>query len=149
MLVVRIQERTPVAILAGVESSAVDGEGVVLPIRLQEAPVDLPVLFQSEGVANGQLGAARDRLATEVLGRIQELAPDLFSKIDACSAVRDGVRLHVVGIPQEILVGPVGVGSLERRINAVRSLMETHRLGVEREIDLRFLGQAVVRDRER
>jgi len=131
-LVVRIEERLPVALVASPKGfGLVDARGVTLPVDPSRVGADLPVL------------AARDTTLLRVLGALRDSLPAFYAEV---SEGRRGGRGEVVLVllRHRVLANPqVTVG---RFAEAVAVAQDLARRGlVAAELDLRFRDQVVAR----
>lgn len=140
-LVVRIAERTPVALVAaGTGLRAVDTTGAILPIDPALTPVDAPVLHAAVGARD----AGADRRLLAFLGQLRAKDPALFDRIESAQRVAAdewqlrttaGTRVRVM---PEVTVGrlatifPVEQDLTSRRLHAV-------------ELDLRYRNLVIAR----
>jgi cell division protein FtsQ len=140
-LVVRIAERTPVALVTvGQGLRAVDTTGAILPIDPVATPVDAPIIAAPRGPRD----AGADTRLLAFLGRLRAQDPVLFDRIETAQRVSasewqlrstGGVRLRVT---PEVTVGrlatifPVEQDLQQRRLHAV-------------ELDLRFRNLVIAR----
>ena len=131
-LVVRIEERLPVALVASPRGFAlVDARGVTLPVDPSKVGADLPVL------------AARDTTLLRLLGSLRDSLPALFAEV---SEGRRGGRGEVVLVlpGHRVLALPqVTVGRLAEAVAVAQDL--ARRGLVAAELDLRFRDQVVAR----
>ncbi len=131
-LVVRIEERLPVALVASSRGFAlVDARGVTLPVDPSKVGADLPVL------------AARDTTLLRLLGSLRDSLPALFAEV---SEGRRGGRGEVVLVlpGHRVLALPqVTVGRLAEAVAVAQDL--ARRGLVAAELDLRFRDQVVAR----
>lgn len=142
---IRITERRPIALLAG-SGMYVDGEGVLLPVRPEEA-ADLPLLYGfAPGAPGDTLGSEAFRSAAAFLELLRERPVSDATVSEVAWSNQEGV----VALTHEN-----GVKLLFGRENFKRKLQnwETfyaeiiRREGMQnmRELDLRFSGQIVSR----
>lgn len=140
-LVVRIAERTPVALVAvGQGLRAVDTTGAILPIDPAATPVDAPIV----AAARGARDAGADTRLLAFLGRLRAQDPVLYDRIETAQRVGPdewqlqstaGVRLRMT---PEVTVGrlatifPVEQDLQQRRLRAV-------------ELDLRYRNLVIAR----
>lgn len=140
-LVVRIAERTPVALVAAGEGlRAVDTTGAILPIDPIVTPVDAPVV----NAPRGPRDAGADTRLLAFLGRLRAQDPALFDRIESAQRVAPdewqlrstgGVRLRVtpeVTVARLATIFPVEQDLQQRRLRAV-------------ELDLRYRNLVIAR----
>lgn len=131
-LVVRIEERLPVALVASATGfGLVDARGVTLPVDLSRVGADLPVL------------AARDTTLLRVLGALRDSLPAFYAEV---SEGRRGTRGDVVLVlpRHRVLAHPqVTIGRFAEAVAVAQDL--ARRGHVAAELDLRFRDQVVAR----
>ena len=140
-LVVRIAERTPVALVAADGGlRAVDTAGTLLPIDPVATPVDAPVI----GAPVGARDPGADRRLLALLGRVREQEPQLFDVLETARRVAPdewqftstaGTRIRVdpeVTVARLATIFPVEQDLQQRRLQAA-------------ELDLRFRNLVIAR----
>ncbi len=131
-LVVRIQEREPVAFLSTADGlQVVDAEARVLPIDPVRIPVDLPVI------------SAVDTLLLEVLGDLRATRPGLFHRVSEVRQV-DGdelvFRFHSISVRATRGVSAARLAEVEP-VEADLARRDVPPV----ELDLRFRDQVIAR----
>jgi len=131
-LVVTVEEREPVALVAGASGfRAYDAQGVALPIDLTRVPVDAPIVRQ------------RDTLLLALLGRMRTEVPALYRRLDEAGRQgRDEVilRLDSTRVRAMSDVTPARL----RDVEPVEQDLAMRRMRVA-ELDLRFRDQVIAR----
>jgi len=130
-IVVTIVEARPVALApAGGRLAMVGRNGKILPFDPAVSAPDLPVL------------SGADPVVARVLGRVQEMDPELFSRVVTASQVRGDVVLDLGG--RRLWLRPDVTTEVIRAVTAAEQ--DLGRRGrVWAELDGRFAGQVVVR----
>ena len=144
-LVVRVEEREPVALLATPTLEAVDREGRRLPLDPGRVPLDLPVIQPGAASALAAAAPAIAPAAREI-ARLAEADPSLWANLSAVTA--EGAREVTLALSEP----PVHVRAripltMQRLREALAVLADaTSRMGEPpATLDLRFADQVVVR----
>lgn len=151
-LKVEVVERRPVALLESGLLVEVDREGIVLPPVAPGALPDLPIVIgvtRRPPAPGSRLKSPALRGALQLLEDLERSDPDLLASVSQIDVSSSPVyRLSLVG-RSAVLV--VHVGSLTpARLAGVRSVLDDLERRGRRavEVDLRFEGQLVVRERK-
>jgi len=144
-LVVRLEERVPVALVDGPPLEPVDAEGASLPLDPSRHRLDLPLLRVPDG-ADGDRVSVRRALAAEV-ARLREINPDFASSLSEIVWLGEGEvwaswGRDEMGLRYRAPLSP-------RRLHEIRAVLADHAArwpGRRVELlDLRFDGQVVLR----
>lgn len=144
---VSVEETAPVALARVPMLQPVDAAGRVLPIRPEDAGLDLPVLAEpSELDASGRLINPRMLAAVEAYGALKALEPTLAESVSEIAAVRGTLVLMLrlsepaaVALPLE--AGPDRLRQVRRALEDIARRGEMPAL---RLVDGRFRDQVVV-----
>jgi cell division protein FtsQ len=131
-LVVRVEEREPVAIVPGPSGFvAIDESGSKIPVDPASGDVDVPIL------------SAADTSLVRLLSAIRSSQPALFQRISAIRRVgKDELRIELLTIPV-LAMSDVTVPRLLDILPVERDLAAK---GIRvAELDLRFFGQVIAR----
>ena len=140
-LVVRIAERTPVALVAvGGGLRAVDTTGAVLPIDPATTPVDAPIVAAPLGAKD----AGADRRLLAFLGQLRGRDPALFDRIESAQRVApDEWQLRTTAGTRVRVAPEVTVARLAT-IFPVEQDLQSKRLRAA-ELDLRYRNLVIAR----
>lgn len=139
-LVVRVVERTPVAIIATKDGfRGVDSAGTTLPVEPSAAGFDAPLV-------RGPIGArdtAADRRLFQLLGSIRAADPTLFDAIDEARRISP-TEWHLTTTRQRVRVTPEVTLARLADIFPIEQDLARRRIRAA-EIDLRYRNHAIVR----
>ncbi|MCU0618620.1 MAG: FtsQ-type POTRA domain-containing protein [Gemmatimonadaceae bacterium] len=140
-LVVRIAERTPVALIATEGGlRAVDTAGTILPIDPVATPVDAPVV----GAAAGARDPGADRRLLAFLGRVRAQEPALFDLLETARRVAPDEWQFTSAAGTRIRVAPEVTVARLATIFPVEQDLQQRRLRAA-ELDLRFRNLVIAR----
>jgi len=152
-LLIRVEERRPVALVAAPTLRPATADGRVLPVEPARASVDLPLVRTSAAAGTEAADEESLRLLMEV-GRLAQLDPALIARVSEVRSSGPQSLALTLGSPAVELLLPVGADEAQlRRLHAVLDdigLRTAEIPAAERperriHVDLRFADQAVVR----
>ncbi|MBI4539665.1 MAG: FtsQ-type POTRA domain-containing protein [Gemmatimonadetes bacterium] len=148
-LVLEIEERRPVALLATPVLRAVDADGMILPVDPGERALDLPVIRPTAGrrPAVGRRTSAEVRTLVTELERLKEMAPAFLSTVsDLALGPGKDVSVRLTDPPVELRYRPpLDPRWLRDALLVLRDAGNRRADSVPAIIDLRFADQVVVR----
>jgi cell division septal protein FtsQ len=145
VLVVRVREREPVALLPTPTLEPVDREGRRLPLDPAQLRLDLPVLRPARSSAAAAAPAAIAPAAREI-ARLAEADPSLWANVSVVTA--DGARDVLLDLTEPAVRLRVRMPLTPLRLREAMAVLEdaTGRTGEPpATLDLRFADQVVIR----
>ncbi len=147
-LVVRVEERRPVALAATPTLEPVDGEGRRLPIDPTRHGLDLPVIAADDVPPEGASMFPEDvRVLAAELDRLQRVDEALVRRISSLGLREDGaLTLRLVSPDVDLVVPPRVTARRLREAEAALTDAISRTPGqIPEVVDLRFADQVVVR----
>jgi len=146
-VVIRIEEREPIAILAGGICRPIDENGWLLPLSPADVGLDLPIIQlagQQVREAEGRVEIEPVQVALGFLRELRELSPQFLKDISVLSVDEDGsIRLATVRRDIRIHFGAGETTGTLRLLEEV--LNDIERKGMTScHVDLRYDSQVVV-----
>lgn len=146
-LLLRVQEREPVALVSTPTLEPVDETGRLLPIDPAFHKLDLPIVTLAGGEGAGSLSPGGLRLLAGEISRLAREYPELHAKVsDVILHPPGDVRARISDPPITLRFRPgVSNGRIQTAFRALEDARAHFDEGGVREVDLRFRDQVVVR----
>lgn len=148
VLVLRVTEVEPLALVRTPELRMVDAAGSVLPVDPAGFDVDLPVVAAESAVApDGRLAAGPAARLVEALARVRRFEPAIAARVSEVGWAGGGAVRLVLDAPTdaEVLIpGDVSRPRLRALRLTLADLARRRDLTQMRRVDLRFRDQVVV-----
>ena len=148
-LIIEVEERTPVALVATPVLRPVDAQGVILPLDPTEQALDLPVIrpTHSQAAAAGRLAGGGVRALVAELEQLKAISPTFLSTISDLALDAGGnVSARLIDPPIEFSYDPpLDPQRLRDGLLILSDAAARRTDSVPVALDLRFADQVVVR----
>jgi cell division protein FtsQ len=150
-LLIRIEERRPVALIEAGSLRPVTADGEVLPVDPARTPVDLPLVRATVAPADSYVRDPAVKRVLAELGRLAVLDPSLLVRVSEIGQPSAGELRLTLGHPVAELLLPEGAGADQlRQLRAVFDHLERRAADAQSpqrivRVDARFADQVVVR----